>query len=72
MQRTRRFVLLVDPRYPLENDALHVIKTAPDGERAAVLRALILMGFDEIKKAQARKQGAGREAAQLERTETNE
>ncbi len=54
--RARRFILLLDPRYPVEQEALNAIKAAPEGEGAAFLRALMLIGFGEIKKDKARVQ----------------
>lgn len=48
--RARRFILLLDPRYSVEREALKIIKAAPEGEGAAFLRALMLIGYGEIKK----------------------
>jgi len=56
--RARRFILLLDPRYSMEREALNIIKAAPEGEGAAFLRALMLIGFGEIKKDQSREQSA--------------
>lgn len=55
--RARRFILLLDPRYSVEREALLTIKAAPDGEGAAFLRALMLIGYGEVKKDK----GKGRE-----------
>lgn len=56
--RARRFILLLDPRYTVEREALNTIKAAPEGEGAAFLRALMLIGFGEIKKEKSREQSA--------------
>jgi len=54
--RAKRFILLVDPRYPAEREVLTAIKAAPAGEGAAFLRSLMLIGFGEIEKDKARAQ----------------
>ncbi len=58
--RARRFILLLDPRYAVEREALNTIKAAPEGEGAAFLRALMLIGFGEIKKAKSRERSASK------------
>jgi hypothetical protein len=67
--RARRFILLLDPRYSVEMEALNTIKAAPEGERAAFLRALILIGFGEIKKDKSREQYTLASASQPPRLE---
>lgn len=74
--RARRFILLLDPRYSVERMMLNTIKAAPDRERAAFLRSLILIGFGEIKKDKPREQSAsepadeaGHEAPAQEKTD---
>lgn len=52
--RARRFILLLDPRYSVEREALKIIKAAPEGEGAAFLRALMLIGYGELKKDKTR------------------
>lgn len=56
--RAKRFILLLDPRYPEEQEALDTIKAAPKGEGAAFLRALMLIGYGEIKKRKALEQSS--------------
>lgn len=53
--RAKRFILLLDPRYPEEREVFNTIKAAPNREGAAFLRALLLIGFDEIKKENSRR-----------------
>lgn len=52
----RRFILLLDPKYPVEREALSFIKATPDGEGSAFLRALILIGYADMKKEAAQGQ----------------
>lgn len=54
--RSRRFILLLDLRYEGEREVFGTIKAAPDGDGAAFVRALMLMGFNEIKRDKARSQ----------------
>ncbi|KPY55693.1 hypothetical protein ALO93_200184 [Pseudomonas amygdali pv. sesami] len=51
--RSKRFILLLDLRYEVEREVYGMIKAAPDGEGAAFVRALMLMGFNEIKRSKA-------------------
>lgn len=51
--KSRRFVLLLYPKYSVELDALNMIKAAPAREEATFIRALLLLGFEEIKKEKA-------------------
>lgn len=51
--RSKRFILLLDLRYEVEREVHGLIKAAPDGEGAAFVRALMLMGFNEIKRVKA-------------------
>jgi len=46
--RQRRYPLLLDTDYPPEQAVLRAIDAIPDGERAAFLRALILLGHREM------------------------
>jgi len=41
---------LLDPRYPVEQEMIKIIKAVPGGERSALLKALILSGFADLKK----------------------
>lgn len=46
--RQRRYPLLLDTDYPPEHAVLRAIHAVAEGERAAFLRALILLGHREI------------------------
>jgi hypothetical protein len=50
MARQKRYPLLLDTEYPPEKQVLGAINSVPKGERAGVLRVLILLGHDEIEK----------------------
>lgn len=52
--RSRRFILLLNLRYQSENELFRTVKAAPDGDGAAFVRDLMLMGFKEIKADKAR------------------
>jgi len=54
--RSRRFILLLNLRYPSESELFRTVKAAPDGDGAAFVRDLMLMGFKEIKADKARTQ----------------
>lgn len=51
MARQKRYPLLLDAEYPPERQVLGAINSLPDGERASVLRVLILLGHEEIEKS---------------------
>ena len=46
--RQRRYPLLLDTDYPPEHAVLRALHASAEGERAAFLRALILLGHREI------------------------
>jgi hypothetical protein len=48
--RQKRYPLLLDPKYPPERQVLSALSAVPDGERAGFLRALILLGHQEIER----------------------
>ncbi len=50
MARQKRYPLLLDTEYPPEKQVLGAINSVPEGERAGVLRVLILLGHEEIEK----------------------
>lgn len=50
MPRQKRNPVLLDPSYPPERRLLDAIKSVPEGDRAAFLRALALLGDQEISK----------------------
>lgn len=52
---SRRHIILLDPRFQVEQDILRVIKGAPDGEGAPFLRALLLIGYSQIKSDKSRR-----------------
>lgn len=52
---SRRYILLLDPRFHVERDILRVIKAAPDGEGAPFVRALLLIGYSELKSDKSRR-----------------
>jgi hypothetical protein len=52
--RQKRYPLLLDTTYPPERQVLGAINAVPDGERAGFLRALILLGNQEIEKERKR------------------
>lgn len=54
--RSPRFILLLDPRYAEEREVSEMIKSAPEGEGASFTRALLLLGFNEIKQNKLRSQ----------------
>lgn len=55
--RQKRYPLLLNPNYPPERQVLSALNTVPDGERAGFLRALILLGHQEIERDAARQRG---------------
>lgn len=66
MARQKRYPLLLDTEYPPERQILGSIHSVPEGERAGVLRVLILLGHGEIEKRQhqeARAEGQVQDAA---------
>jgi hypothetical protein len=52
MARQKRFPLLLDTEYPPEKRVLDAINSVPEGERAGVLRVLILLGHEQIERQQ--------------------
>lgn len=52
--RQKRYPLLLDHGYPPERLVLEAIHVMPEGERASFLRALILLGHEEIEKESRR------------------
>jgi hypothetical protein len=48
--RQKRYPLLLNPNYPPERQVLSALNAVPDGERAGFLRALILLGHQEIER----------------------
>jgi hypothetical protein len=48
--RQKRYPLLLDRSYPPERDMLGAINAVPEGERAGFLRALVLLGHQEIER----------------------
>lgn len=48
MARQKRYPLLLDPEYPPERQVFGAINSLPDGDRASVLRVLVLLGHSEI------------------------
>lgn len=52
--KPRRYILLLDPRYQEEEAIFNLIKAAPSREQASFARALMIMGYNEIKKDKAR------------------
>lgn len=51
---TRRYPLQLDTSYPPERQVFEVVMSVPDGERAAFLRSLVLIGHQEIQKERQR------------------
>jgi hypothetical protein len=48
--RQNRYPILLNRNYPPERDVLNAISAVPEGERSGYLRALILLGHEQIQK----------------------
>jgi hypothetical protein len=59
MARQKRYPLLLDTDYPPEKRVLGAIHSVPDGERAGVLRVLILLGHEQIERESGQRQESG-------------
>lgn len=57
--KAKRSILFLDPRFPVEREVCSILEAAPKGERAALLRALILIGHRELKENSPKPNGAG-------------
>ncbi|CAM3663136.1 hypothetical protein BOFL111202_17610 [Bordetella flabilis] len=42
--------VLLAPRYPVERDAIALLKAVPSGERTTFLRSLVLIGYNDLRK----------------------
>jgi hypothetical protein len=51
--RQNRYPILLNRNYPPERDVLDAISAVPEGERSGYLRALILLGQEQVQKEQA-------------------
>lgn len=52
--KPRRFILLLDPtRFSEEREAINTIRATARGEGADLVRALMLVGYQEIRDADA-------------------
>lgn len=49
----RRYILLLDARYDTEKDLLKTVKAVPKGEGAPFLRALMALGYKDLRKDRA-------------------
>jgi len=47
---SRRFILLLDARYEAEKDMLKTVKAVPKGEGAPFVRALMALGYKDLRK----------------------
>ena len=50
--RARRFIVLLDSRYPKEKEIIAAYKSSPKGTGSSLLRGLFLLGYDEYKNKQ--------------------
>jgi len=58
MSRQRRFPLLLNPEFPPEKALLDAAKAFPDGDRAALLRLLALLGDGALARERQEAQAA--------------
>ncbi|CEE63373.1 MULTISPECIES: hypothetical protein [Xanthomonas] len=57
--KAKRNILFLDSRFPVEREVCSILEAAPKGERAALLRAMILIGHSELKEHSPKPNGTG-------------
>lgn len=50
MAKQKRYPLLLDTEYPPQREVLGAVNSVPEGERAGVIRVLILLGHTEVER----------------------
>lgn len=56
--KAKRSILFLDSRFPVEREVCSILEMAAKGERATLLRALILIGHRELKEHRPKPNGA--------------